>query len=492
MSEEQEGKWVRVADNRWRRVSRREFLKLSAAGAAGLGVAASGLSSLFGPVHIAQAQPRALRIMTWAHFIPWSYHSWFDNFATQWGRSKSIDVTVDRVSFADIVPRATAEVAAQQGHDVYFFISPPSLFEQQVLDLADINRDAERRYGPILPLVRNSTYNPKSRKWFGFSDNWVPDPGDYLKSVWSPLGYTQGPRTWDDLLIGGRQIKQRFPNIQIPIGIGFSQDIDSNMATRAIMWSYGSSIQDKDDNVVLNSEETVKAVEFGARLFREVMTPAVLSWNAASNNQALEAAATAYILNSMSPYRSAQFRRLPIASDIFFVPALRGPVRAMAATHVMGVWVIWRFSRAPDLAKEFLLALTDAARESTLASELYNFPSFMGAVAEKSVPVAQKPAEGLKWVQAQVRRDPFGSLPPDKLKLLGDSLKWSTNVGWPGAAHPAEGEIFESFVITDMFAKAATGQLTPKQAVDEANRRVKDIFNKWRQAGLVGGGGKDK
>ncbi len=489
MSDAPDSKWVRVDDHRWRRLSRREFLKLAAAGAAGAGLAASRFGSI---TTFVRAQPRALRIMTWAHFVPWAYHPWFDNFAREWARSKSVEVTIDRVSFADIVPRATAEVAAQQGHDVYFFISPPSQFEPQVLDLADINREAERRYGPILPLVKDSTYNPHTRKWFGFSDNWVPDPGDYLKSAWAGVGYAQGPRTWEDLLTAGRRIKERFPNIQIPIGVGYSQDIDSNMATRAILWSFGASVQDKDANVVLNSEEAVKAVEWGARLFREAMTPAVMSWNAASNNQALEAGATAYILNSISAYRSAQQRRLPIASDIFFVPALRGPARALAATHVMGVWVIWRFSRAPDLAKEFLLHLLDNARESTLGSEMYNFPSYMGAAAEKATPVAQKPAEGLMWVQGRVRSDRFGSLPPDKLKVLADSLKWSANIGWPGVANPAEGEIFDTSVTADMFGKAATGQLTPKQAVEEASRRAKEIYTKWRQAGLVGGGGRDR
>ncbi|MGH2426604.1 MAG: ABC transporter substrate-binding protein [bacterium] len=489
MSDAPDSKWVRVDEHRWRRLSRREFLKLAAAGAAGAGLAASTFGSL---TTFVRAQPRALRIMTWAHFVPWAYHPWFDNFTREWARSKGIEVTIDRVSFADIVPRAAAEVAAQQGHDVYFFISPPSQFEPQVLDLADINREAERRYGPILPLVKDSTYNPHTRKWFGFSDNWVPDPGDYLKSAWAGVGFAQGPRTWEDLLTAGRRIKERFPNIQIPIGVGYSQDIDSNMATRALLWSFGASVQDKDANVVLNSEETVKAVEWGSRLFREVMTPAVMSWNAASNNQALEAGATAYILNSISAYRSAQQRRLPIASDIFFVPALRGPVRALAATHVMGVWVVWRFSRAPDLAKEFLLHLLDNARESTLGSEMYNFPSYMGAAAEKATPVAQKPAEGLRWIQGQVRRDRFGSLPPDKLKVLADSLNWSANIGWPGVANPAEGEIFDTSVTADMFGKAATGQLTPKQAVDEASRRVKEIYTKWRQAGLVGGGGRDR
>ncbi len=484
MSDEQDTSWVRVSENRQRRVSRRDFLRIAAAGAAGAGLA--GVHRLSGP-YLVRAQPRELRIMTWSHFVP-AFDAWFDPFARAWGQSKNVRVTVDHVTFADIVPRATAEVAAQQGHDCYFFIAPPSQFEQQVLDLADINQEAERRYGPVVPFVKNSIYNPHTRKYFGFSDNWVPDPGDYLKAVWAGVGMVNGPRTWDDLITAGNEIKRKHPEIQIPIGIGFSQDIDSNMATRAIMWSYGSSIQDKDSNVVLNSEATVKSVEYGVRLFREVMSPAVLSWNAASNNLALNARQTSYILNSISAYRSAQDQRLPVANDIFFTPALRGPARAQVATHVMGVWVIWRFSRAPDLAKEFLLHLTDNYRDAVMASKLYNFPSYWGSVAEQTTPPAEKVTVGKRWMRSRVFQDPFASLPPDKLKVLAESENWSTNVGFPGTANPAEGEIFDTYVITDMFAKAATGQLTPKAAVDEADRRVKEIFAKWRRAGLVGGG----
>ncbi|MDR7544113.1 MAG: substrate-binding domain-containing protein [Armatimonadota bacterium] len=484
MSDDHTARWVRIADNRLRRVTRRDLLKTAAAGAVGVGLA--GVGRLTGP-HIVHAQPRELRIMTWSHFVP-AFDAWFDPFARTWGQTKNVRVTVDHVSFADIVPRATAEVAAQQGHDCYFFIAPPSQFEPQVLDLADINQEAERRYGPLVPFVKNSVYNPHTRKYFGFSDNWVPDPGDYLKSAWAGVGYVTGPKTWDDLLRAGAEIKKKFPEIQIPIGIGFSQDIDSNMATRAILWSFGGAIQDKDSNIVLNSEETVKAVEYGVRLFREVMSPAVLSWNAASNNLALNARQTSYILNSISAYRSAQDQRLPVASDIFFTPALRGPARAQVATHVMGVWVIWRFSRAPDLAKEFLLHLLDNYRDAVMASKLYNFPSYWGSVAEKSTPVAQKAEEGRRWIRSRVNQDPFASLPPDKLKILAEAEKWSTNVGFPGTANPAEGEVFDTYVLTDMFAKAATGQLAPKQAVEEADRRVKEIFRKWRQAGLVGGG----
>jgi multiple sugar transport system substrate-binding protein len=56
------------------------------------------------------------------------------------------------------------------------------------------------------------------------------------------------------------------------MGLGMSQEIDSNMVLRALMWSYGASIQDANSKVVLNSPETIAAVEFMARLFRDTMT----------------------------------------------------------------------------------------------------------------------------------------------------------------------------------------------------------------------------
>jgi multiple sugar transport system substrate-binding protein len=38
-----------------------------------------------------------------------------------------------------------------------------------------------------------------------------------------------------------------------------------------------------------------------------------------------------------------------------------------------------------------------------------------------------------------------------------------------------------------MFASAAKGDVTPKQAVTRAEAQIKPIFEKWRARGLVGG-----
>src|SRR6266513_683555 len=464
-------------------MDRREFV--TTAGAAAAVVA-------LGPTILMQRPQKTLKIIQWSHFVP-AYDAWFDQYAKTWGATKGIEVTVDHIALADLGTRANAEVAAQQGHDLFQFLSPPGAFEPQVLDMADVVKEAERRHGPLVDLCKRSTYNPVTRKWFGFSDNYVPDPGDYLKTVWTEIGMPDGPATWEDLVTAGPQIKAKHPEIQIPIGIGMSQELDTNMATRAMLWSHDGSIQDANENVVLKSDHALEALNFAKRLFEAGMNPAVLSWNAASNNQALNARQTSYILNSISAYRTAQDNKLPVADDIFFVPALKGPRgTGWACEHVMGIYAIWKFAQSPDVAKQFLLELVAHNREAILASKLYNFPSFPGAVAEPRTPLVRKPAMGDDWMKQRMSNDPFGSNPPTKLQPISTALWWATNIGHPGPANPAESEVFDTFVLPTLFANAATGRMTPEQALDDAHEQAKKIFEKWRGKGLVAGDSGDR
>ncbi len=88
-----------------------------------------------------------------------------------------------------------------------------------------------------------------------------------------------------------------------------------------------------------------------------------------------------------------------------------------------------------------------------------------------------------EWLTA----DPFGSRPDDKLALLKDAESWSTTVGHPGPANAAIGEVFGTFVLPNMMARAARGEASPKDAVGEAEAEIKAIFARWRGRGLVGG-----
>jgi hypothetical protein len=105
-------------------------------------------------------------------------------------------MTVDHVGYADVVPRATAEVAAQSGHDVHMFIGLASAFEEHVVDLKDVSATLEKKYGKPVELSHRSTYNAFTKKQFALSDMWVPDPGNFHKKVWTDIGMPSGPSTY--------------------------------------------------------------------------------------------------------------------------------------------------------------------------------------------------------------------------------------------------------------------------------------------------------
>lgn len=455
---------------------------LQSAGAAGLGAVLAGCASDedLNPVPASTGAPQEtfteptrkisgeLKILLWSHFVP-SHDTWFDRFTQDWAAKTGVKVTVDHIDQAQIPTRIAAEISAGQGHDLIQFIACLSHLEEGVLDMKDVTDEAVKRHGTQLELCRKSSLNPKTGKFYAYSPGWVPDPGNYRKSLWSPAGFPNGPTTWDDLLAGGTEI-MKSKNIQM--GLGMSQEIDSNMVMRALMWSFGASVQDASEKVSINSAETVAAVEFMAKLFKQTMTNEVFSWNAASNNQGLVAGKLSYIVNSISAYRTAQTQSPDVADDIHFVAPLRGPKAQLAAQHVMYNWIVPKHAKNADASKEFLLHYTQNYAAATYASKLYDFCAW-----DKLTPNLNT------WLGS----DPFGSKPADKLKLLADGTKWSTNIGAPGPANPAEGEVFSTFIIPNMFARVARGETTAKQAVMDAENQINPIFAKWRAKGLVGG-----
>lgn len=409
-----------------------------------------------------------LKILMWSHFVP-AHDKWFDPFVKQWGDRVGVNVTVDHVDNAQIPARIAAEIQAGQGHDLIQYIATLSQFEPSVLDLKDVTDEANKRWGQQIPLCQKSSQNPATGKYYAYAPAWVPDPGDYRKSLWEPVGFANGPSTWDELLQGGTEIKK---SKGVQMGLGMSQEIDSNMAGRALLWSFGGAIQNEQEQVVINSPETIAAVEFMTKLFQQTMTDEVFSWNAASNNQGLIAGKLSYILNSISAYRTAQTANPDVANDVSFVPALKGPKTALAAEHVMYNWIVPNFAKNADAAKEFLLHYSENLASAAYHSRLYDFPAW-----DKLVPE----------LDGWLAKDPFGSKPVDKLAFLSKAKDWSTNIGHPGPSNTAIGEVFGTFVIPNMFARAARGQQNPQQTVAQAETEIKSIFDKWRSKGLVGG-----
>ena len=75
--------------------------------------------------------------------------------------------------------------------------------------------------------------------------------------------------------------------------------------------------------------------------------------------------------------------------------------------------------------------------------------------------------------------------PPDKYKILADALTWTTHLGYLGYTNAAIMKIFNTGLPSSMFAQAATGKLSPEEALHQANMQVQRIFQQWRERGKV-------
>ncbi len=438
--------------NRSPGLTRREFVKLAGVGAA----AASGLVPGKG-----RAQQKTLKIIQWSHFVP-AYDKWFDGeFCKQWGQKNDTSVIVDHISIGEVNARAAAEVAAQRGHDLFMFLSPPAAYEKQVIDHAEIYQQVEKKWGKPIDLGLKSTLNPKTKKFFAFSDSYVPDPGNYRQDLWSQVGFPKGPDTWDDLRKGGKAIKDKAGN---PTGIGLSQELDTNMAMRALLWSFGGAEQDPEGRVTINSPQTIEALKFMRAVQKECQTNEVFTWDPSSNNRGILAGKLSYVANAISVTRTAEKDNPDMSKKIQIVPALKGPVRRIAAEHVMSCYVVWNFAQNKDGAKKFLVDFMDAFHQAFTASEFYNFPCFPPTV---------------KDLKALISNDPKAQ-PADKYAVLGNVLDWATNVGYPGYATAAIDEAFNTFVIPTMFAKVARDELSPEDAAKAADAELRRVFAKWK------------
>jgi multiple sugar transport system substrate-binding protein len=289
----------------------------------------------------------------------------------------------------------------------------------------------------------------------------VPDPGNYRQDLWSQVGFPHGPDTWMDLHKGATAIKQKFGN---PCGIGLSQELDSNMALRALLWSFGGSVQNEEGQVVISSPQTLDAIKFMRSLYQDAETPEVFTWDPSSNNRGMLAGKISFTCNAISVTRTAEKQNPEMSKAIQVVPALKGPVRRIAAEHVMDCYVIWKFADNKDGAKQFLVDYINDFESAFKASEFYNFPCFPKTVPNLEQLIANDPS----------------AVPPDKYKVLGSVLDWATNVGYPGYATAAIDEVFNTFVIPTMFAMAARGDVTPEEAMSRADKEIKRIFAKWK------------
>lgn len=186
--------------------ARRDFLQRAAT------VAAIGPFFLFP----GRAIPKTVKIAKWAHFLP-EFDAWFaSSVAAEWGQRNNTKVMVDLVPVEQVHDRASAEIKAGRGHDLFIFPWPPAEFCQHAIDRAEIYQAVAQKYGQIDRFAHLSTFNPKTRKYFAFGDSWIPAPFLYFEDYWNEVSIPFGPVHWDGLRSGGKRLREK---LGIPCGL---------------------------------------------------------------------------------------------------------------------------------------------------------------------------------------------------------------------------------------------------------------------------------
>jgi multiple sugar transport system substrate-binding protein len=449
------------------RYDRRELIRRAGVAGISIGVAGSGLGQAFyGPLRFKGRWLKGdLSIIQWAHFVP-AYDKWFtDVWSKNWGQKNDVQVSVDLILNTLLPARAAAESAAGSGHDLFFNLSPQAQFEDQVINHNEIVQQVQNKIGKIGHLGQRATYNPKTKKWFAFADNYVPDPVVWRHDLWNGVGIA--PSTWENV----RKAAPKLKAAGHPIGIGQSAELDSNMALMAFMMCFGSYVQNAKHQVTIKSKHTVEAVKFMADIFKNGETDEIFGWTPASNNNFLYSGKGSMILNAISATRTPEDLSLTFADQLYIYPIPKGPVQRLGLEHVMGCYSIWKFAQNKAAAKKFMADLEINYKEAFAASKFYNFPTFPGALPFKKIQ---------KLAAADTHK------PRGKYQVLTTiAQKYTVNPGYPGYTNAAFSEVFGKFLIPKMFAEVSQGKMSAADAVSAADKEIKSIYAKWRRLGKI-------
>lgn len=228
--------------------------------------------------------------------------------------------------------------------------------------------------------------------------------------------------------------------------------MESNITLQSILLEFRTGFQDMDGNVSINSDMTIQALKYVKALFEDAKYPEALAWGPAGNAQAMLARKVSCTINGIGLLRTAEAQKPDLASNIWLRPPLLGPAGIRA--------------RNKDGVKQFLVDLIDNSRMVFEKNQSSNFPIYQDTVPDLINRLAKDPNSG----------------PLREYWELKDALHWTRHLGYPGFTTPEVTEVFDTFVIPKMFASVVTGELTPEDAARAAEKDIKRIFDKWRQA----------
>ena len=114
-------------------------------------------------------------------------------------------------------------------------------------------------------------------------------------------GFDTFPKNTDDFLKMYKALKEK----GTPGGMALGNATGDSLWCNWLIWSFGGKLVDKNNKVVIDSPETLKALEYGKELYANFI-PGTLSWLDPNNNKAFLDGQISVTNNGISIYYAAK------------------------------------------------------------------------------------------------------------------------------------------------------------------------------------------
>ncbi len=436
--------------------NRRKFLEGSAgvAAAATLGTG----TTLWSPAASAQTltlkpeKDAKLRVLRWSRFVQGDIDAYMVN-VKKFTDKTGIEVRVDNEGWEDVRPKAAVAANTGAGPDIILSTNDDAnLYPDKLLDLTDLGEYLGKKYGGWYEA--GQAYNrPDGKKWIALPLGSAGSMIVYRESMVKAAGFDSFPKDTDNFLKLMKALKEK----GTPGGMALGNATGDGLWCNWLIWAFGGKLVDKDNKVVIDSPETLKALEYGKELYATFI-PGTLSWLDPNNNKAFLDGQVAVTNNGISIYYAAKNSADPkvkeMAADIQHASYPVGPVGSPTESHLFFNQMVMKYTKYPQAAKEFLRFMMEKEQFE---------PWLTGAGGYVAPPLAEY-AKAAIWTS-----DP-------KHTPYRDAVKNLRPTGYAGRLGYASAGAAADFIVVNMVAEAISGSKTPKEAMERAQKRAERYY----------------
>jgi trehalose/maltose transport system substrate-binding protein len=255
--------------------------------------------------------------------------------------------------------------------------------------LVDLNQyggvEAAKEHFPA--IVQNNTVDGKL-----VGIPWFTDAGllYYRKDLLEKYGYTDAPKTWDQLEEMAMKIQEgeRAAGNQDFWGFVWQGNAYEGLTCDAIEWVYshgGGSIVEPDGTISINNENAVKALERAAAWIGKISPPGVTGFAEEDSRRVWQAGNAAFMRNWPYAYSLGNSDDSAIKGK-FGVSPLPGDKEGQSAA-ALGGWqlAVSKYSKHPDVAADVALTLAGVAEQKRRAIKGTLNPTIMSLYKDADV-----------------------------------------------------------------------------------------------------------